>query len=267
MIRLILFMMLSSMLVLMAGCDGSKDKRGVWEDTKLIDLAPSDVKRLEGQALKTVNFDVYYFELPSEKISSLENVWQLVHTEPIRLADEGGFADNSFSAGLGQFSAWGDILKMLADSGGKRIETVSMLLLEGARDAFAVAALREKKTVFYISKKGSMEGATLGPGRLGLEISTERVTAARGVCKFSAQPVFISRSRASMRRAKNGKTDGRFVFGSVGFSSKMSPGEFIVLGPKEYSTDRVTLGSLFFSRSLHKPSVRVYLILCTGMNY
>ena len=70
-----------------------------------------------------------------------------------------------------------------------------------------------------------------------------------------------------------------FDFSSAGFGLKMSPGDFVVLGPDKYISDRSTLGGLFFSKpegSLffdktkrkmpkHKPAVRVFVLVCTGI--
>jgi hypothetical protein len=60
----------------------------------------------------------------------------------------------------------------------------------------------------------------------------------------------------------------------------MSPGDFVFLGPEKYIEDQTTLGGLFFNKpegSLffgatehkgpeQKPAVRVFLLVCTGIN-
>jgi hypothetical protein len=72
-----------------------------------------------------------------------------------------------------------------------------------------------------------------------------------------------------------------FPFSAAAFGLKMSPGDFILLGPKEYISDQTALGGLFFSNpkgSLflneterkpleRKPAVRIFLLVCTRINY
>jgi hypothetical protein len=61
----------------------------------------------------------------------------------------------------------------------------------------------------------------------------------------------------------------------------MSPGDFVVLGPEKYLSDQTALGGLFFSNPQGsmffskterkppqlKPAVRIFLLVCTGINY
>ena len=60
----------------------------------------------------------------------------------------------------------------------------------------------------------------------------------------------------------------------------MRPDDLVFLGPKEYISDQIALGGLFFSNpegSLflgttehkvpeRKPAVRIFLLVCTGVN-
>jgi hypothetical protein len=61
----------------------------------------------------------------------------------------------------------------------------------------------------------------------------------------------------------------------------MGPGDFILLGPKEYVNDQTALGGLFFSNPEgsfffsetertpfeRKPAVRIFLLVCTRTSY
>jgi hypothetical protein len=61
----------------------------------------------------------------------------------------------------------------------------------------------------------------------------------------------------------------------------MGPGDFILLGPKEYVSDQTALGGLFFSNPEgsfffsetertpleRKPAVRLFLLVCTRTSY
>jgi len=60
---------------------------------------------------------------------------------------------------------------------------------------------------------------------------------------------------------------------------KKRPGDFVFLAPKEYVSDQTALGGLFFSNPRgglffsktkspeYKSAVRIFLLVCTGINY
>ena len=132
-----------------------------------------------------------------------------------------------------------------------------------------------------------MEGESLGPGRLALRIGAGKITGARGVCSVSVSPVFVPPMTSSIPQlAARAKAD-EFVFSATGFGLRMSPGDFLLLGPEKYSHGQMTLSGYFFSRPApsggrmflvsssgetqelepyYGPVVRTYLILCTGIS-
>jgi hypothetical protein len=58
---------------------------------------------------------------------------------------------------------------------------------------------------------------------------------------------------------------GEIIFDSVGLELKMSPGDFLLLGPEKYVSDRMTLSSLFFTGSERRPVIRIFLFVCAGI--
>ncbi len=282
MIRIFQIAVLSSLAFWLTGCNGSKQSEPIWEQVKITDLAPSPSGKQPGaQLLKTINFNVYIFEIPAENISTLDNVWPMLHTRPLRFNDYDAFGANSFLAGFGQIPMWNRVAELLRSANGIQAGTISLLLPDNRAQTIAVAGLGKEQTVFYTSNNGSMEGATLGPGQLGLRIKAEKIPGSRGVCKMSAVPVFSPPRRSSIPLLSALEKSGEFLFRPAGFSLKMSPGDFVLLGPEKYDSGQITLGSLFFSKpegSLffselerkgpeRKPSVRLFLLVCTGINY
>ncbi|MHC4546742.1 MAG: hypothetical protein ACYSYL_19870 [Planctomycetota bacterium] len=265
----------------LAGCNSTEEEL-IWERVKITDLAPSDNnKQPTAQLIKTINFNVYIFEIPSEDIGTLDDVWPMVYTQPLRFNNPDAFSENSFLAGFGQIPMWGRIADLLRSANGIQAGTVSLLLPDGQSNDVAVAVLGKEQTVFYTSKNRSKEGLKPGPGQLGLRIQAEKIPDSRGVCKVSVLPVFSSLKRTSIPLLSGREKSGEFLFTSVGFILKMSPGDFVLVGPKKYDSGQTTLGSLFFSKpegSLFinelerkapelKPSVRLFLLVCTGINY
>lgn len=250
--------------VLLTSCNAPEKDEPIWQQVKISDLAPpADVKHPTGQLLKTINLNVYIFEIPAENISALNYVWQMLYTKPLKFNNYDAFCANSFLVGFGQIQMWNKIANILRDAGGKKIETVSLLLPDGETNDFTIARLDKEQTIFYVSAAGSMEGATVGPGKLALRIKVEKIPGSRGVCKVNAQPVFPSPITSPIPQLAARAKSAEFLFTSAGFGLKMSPGDFVLLGPEKYIGHQITLGSLFFSRPGRKPTVRIFLLFCT----
>ena len=252
--------------VMLTGCNGSEQDKPVWADVNLVDLGPSHIEPGR-KMLKTANFDVYVFEMPAEKIDSLEGIWEQLYTQPLQFSEYEAFSANSFSIGFAEISMWGQINKILSEAGAKKRQTISLLLLDGQMEDVFVEWLKKGQTVFYFSTPDSMEGATVGPGVLALRIQAKKIGSSRGVCRVNAVPVSAPSRRYSIQQSVGSRQTGEFVFGSAGFGLKMSPGDFIILGPKKYISHQITLGSLFFSKTTPRSVVRIFLVICTGMHY
>ena len=268
MIRFFQIAVFSCLGLLLTGCNGPEESEPIWEQVKIGDIAPSHSgKRPGDQLLKTANFAVYIFEIPTENISMLDGGWQMLYTEPLRFNDYDAFVANSFSVGFGEAQMWDKIADLLRAAGGRRVKTVSLLLSDGQAETIAIAGLSNEQAVFYISTEGSMEGATIGPGMLALRIKAEKIPGSRGVCNVDVQPVFSSPIRSSIPQLAARAKSGEFLFAVAGFRLKMSPGDFVFLGPEKYSSDQITLAGLFFSGPGLRPVVRTFLLVCNRINY
>ena len=284
MIRFLQILVLSCLAVLLVSCEGAKDKP-IWEDVKISDLAPAhNGKRPSDQSLKTINFGVYVFELPAENISLLDEVWAMLHSWPIQFVDYSGFRANSFSVGIGEIEIWSKIAESLDAAEAKKAPLVSLFLSDGQADDIAVAAIRREQTISYASAGAAMVGATVGPGRLALRIIARKVPGSRGVCYVEVHPVFSPPVASAIPHLAARAKAAELPFVPAGFALKMSPGDFILLGPKEYIGDKITLGGLLFSmpegrlfyprsegkpllnKPERKPAVRVFLLVCTSIN-
>ena len=281
MIRVFQIVVLICLPFCLTGCGAPEENEPIWQQLKIGDLAPSHGgKRPDGQLLKTINFNVYAFEIPAENISALDDIWQMLYTKPLQFNNYDAFVANSFLVGLGQVQMWNKIRDLLLAADGKGTRKVSLLLPDGQANDFPIARLDKEQTISYISASGSMEGVTVGPGMVALRLKAEKIPGSRGVCKMSAMPVFSPPIRSPIPELVYRAKAGKFPFASCGFGLKMSPGDLVVLGPEKYDSSQITLGSLFFSRPEgnlffsrtgrkppeRKPAVRIFLLLCTGIN-
>jgi len=266
----------------MVGCRSSEQSEPKPEQIKIGDLAPSrSDQQPAADLLNTANFDVYIFEIPAENASKLNDAWQILYLKQLLFTNYNAFRANSFIVRFGQVQMRQRVHDLLRAADGQKITTVSILLPAGQTNDLIVTALNTKQSVSFIADDGSSQRATIGPGNLVLRIKTEKIPDLRGVCKLIAYPVFtvpiISSIPELVARAKLRE----FVFSSAAFGLKMGPGDFVVLAPERYISDQSTLGGLFFSKpegSLFfspadprkpepKPTARIFLLVCSRINY
>ena len=274
----------------LAGCNGAEKDKPLWQQVKIDDLAPSrKPSRPRNHSLKTINFSVYIFEIPAENIIVLNDVWQMLEsshfakegkmgsldTRPLRFNNHNAFTANSFAAGLGRLQMWNNVADLLRNAGGKKTETILLLLPDGQPQNITIARLNHKQSVFYISSAGSTEDADLGPGVIALQIKAEQFPPQKAVCKMTALPAFLPLISSPIPQLSAQAKTGEFPFNSIGFSTEMSPGDFVFLGPQKYISHQITLAGLFFapprietgfSSPAEKPAARCYLIVCTAIN-
>jgi hypothetical protein len=280
MIRVLQIVLLCSLAFLPAGCNGSEEVP-IWEQVKITDLAPIDnINQANNQRLKTINFNVYIFEIPADDISTLDKIWPTLYTQPLRFNNPEAFSASSFRVGFGQIPLWNRVASTLRSVDGIQAGTFSLLIPDGQFNDVAITAIAREQTVFYTSDKGTMEGAALGRGQVGLRIQAEKIAGARGVCKVSVLPVFSPPGRSWIPLLSAREKTDEFLFEPVGFHLNIGPGDFIFLGPKRYDSGHTTLvslffgkpqGSLFFNELERKPpelreAVRLFLIVCTAIN-
>ena len=273
MIRVFQIAVLLSLAFVLTGCNGP-DEVPIWEQVKITDLAsPHSGEMADLKPLKTVNFNVHIFEIPAENASTLDDVWQMVDTKPFRFSDYDAFGGNWFSIGFGQIQMWDKIRDLLHAGGGKKSEAVLLLLSNSQSNDLVIARLDTKQTISYALTESSAEAVTLGRGTIALRIKAEKIPGLRSTYRISALPVFSPPTSSPISELVAHGKSGEFLFVPLGFKVQMRPGTFLLLGPKKYISDQLTLNGLFFSRlrrtltAGHIPVVRIYLIVFTGISH
>ncbi len=273
------FCILSSAFCL-SGCGKPQDTAPIWEEVKIGDLAPYDGnKAQQPPATKTIDLAVHVFEVPADNIKKLDKIRKTFYVKPLRLRNYASFAADSFLVRFGQNERWQEIQDLLRAADAQRIANVSLMLPDAIAQTVAIIGLDRPQSVFFTAADGSRQAANVGPGVLGLRIQAETIPGSRGMASVTAFPVFSLPTERAIPELDARAKMREFPFTTAAFGLNMGPGDFVYLGPKEYLSDQTALGGLFFSNprgSLFfsetkapefKPTVRVFLILCTGMNY
>jgi hypothetical protein len=275
-----IFCLLSSVLI--TGCPPPEEEP-IWKNLKIGDLAPHrEGKPQKSRLVESTNFNLHIFEMPSGNIDKLNDIRKVLFTKNLRYQSAHAFRSNSFSVHFGQIRMWRELLASILAAGAREINKVSLMLADDLPETIAVARINSPQTIFFTSTYGSKEGANVGPGILALRIKTQKIPALRGVCNFTAYPVYSPPMMKSSIPLLNARTQRReFPFSPAAFGLRMGPGDFILLGPKEYVSDQTALSGLFFSNPHGsfffsenertpiepKPSFRIFLLVCTRTSY
>jgi hypothetical protein len=262
-----------------AGCDKGESKAS-WENIKIGDIGPvQSGKGLGGQLLKAATFDLYIYEVPGENVGKLEDLWQSLYARGLGFYNYRAFSANLFRVGFGKRFRWSGTQDFLRAAGGKRMAKIALLLADGELQKVTVTGLDRPQELSYIAIDLSREKANVGPGIMALRVSGERLAGERGVCQVIGYPVFWVPATSAIAPLAEQANQREVKFTAAGFGLKMSPDDFVVLGPRKYLSERVTLSGLFFSNLEGtmflskgkapelKPSVRVFVLVCTGISY
>ncbi len=272
---------LSCVCLLVTGCKIPEKNKPIWEQVKISDIAPSaSSEQSESQFLKAINFDVHIFEIPAENINKLDDIWKILYVQPLRFRDYKAFRANSFFVRFGQAPMWNPMLDLLRAADGQKVVTVKLLLADSQTSDVVVARLNTKQEVLYISSGGLTDKTTIGPGILSLRVRAKKASGSRDMCSIIAEPTFSVPINGSVPDLAERARRHEFIFDPLAFGLKMSPGDFVLLGPERYISDQSALGGLFFSKpkgSLFfgetllkppelKPSVRVFILVYSGIS-
>ena len=262
------------------GCAEPEPEMPIWEKVKIGDLAPYNTgKTQKVELLKMTRLDIHIFEIPADNITELDKIRKKLFIRPLQLKDYEAFNANSFMVRFGQVDMWRQTNNLLIGAEGRNIAKVSLMLADGQAQTITIAGLDRPQTIFYIAANGSRQGANVGPGIFGLRMKAEKIPGSRGVCNLVAYPVFFPPTENTIPQLDTRGKLREFPFTSAAFGLKMSPGDFVFLAPKEYVSDQTALGGLFFSNPRgglffsetkspeYKTAVRIFLLVCTGINY
>jgi len=263
----------------LVGC-AEPEQQPIWEQVKIGDLAPYEAgKTQKVELLKITRLDVHIFEIPADNIAEIDKIRKKLFIRPLQLKDYEAFNANSFMVRFGQVDMWRQTNDWLLGAEGRNIANVSLMLADGQAQTVAIAGLDRPQSIYYTSANGSREAANVGPGIFGLRIKAEKIPGSRGVCDLVAYPIFSPPTQSTIRQLDTLGKLREFPFTSAAFGLKMSPGDFVFLAPKEYVSDQTALGGLFFSNPQgglffsktkspeYKSAVRIFLLVCTGINY
>lgn len=282
MARLSCMALLALWLIAGTGCETARDEEAqIWKGIKLRDLAPpAGDAPARARFLATVHMDVYVMELPSTNVEQLDDVWDMLSARPIRMNSYNAFSENTFRVRFGRVDLWQQIRSRLIEAGGQSVATTSLVLTDNETSDLAITELPGHHTISFVGMDLSRQRVNVGPGVLVLRLRPEPIPWARGVRKIIAYPTHTLPLTSAIPELQSRARRREFYFASAALAAQMGPGDLLVLGPDEYTGERITLGGLFFSNPEgalffnpgqgkppeRKPAARVYVLICTSIS-
>ncbi|MBN1359293.1 MAG: hypothetical protein JW993_01820 [Sedimentisphaerales bacterium] len=273
-------MVFAAVFAFAAGCDTSSEQEiPIWETTKLSDLAPTG-ERPQATFLVSAQFEVRVFDLPADNVDRLEELWPMLSAQPIRTNSYNAFAKNFFRVRFGRTEAWDSLLGALKAAGAQKAGTSALGVSDDWPIDLPIAELPADGMISYAAMNLAWQRARVEPGRLVLRLRAEPIPGGRGVRKIVAYPVCTPTLSSAIPQLQAKVREREVYFVSAAFAAQMGPGDLLVLGPNEYSAERMTLGGLFFNEPRDvlfldletteppqaKPAVRVFVLVCVGMS-
>ncbi len=263
------------------GCHKQPSDNPLLDNIKIGQLAPNDQNDRRDAILKTINFDLYVFEMPADNIEALEEIRSTLSVQPFKYSSRLAFSANSFSVYYGRIKLLKTVNDLLKTASAQKATTMSLILNEGQEQTITITAMNFPQVVYFNSSSGLKEGAHIGPGILGLRIKAEKTETANVSCNVTAFPVFALPSGNTIPELNDRVKLREFPFTAAAFGLKMGAGDFIFLAPEKYTGSQpdylsslffnIPGGSLFFAENKRKapelkPSIRIFLLVCTWID-
>jgi len=247
-------------LVVLAGVlVGCNDGRGDADIPKI-----SEVAKLKEEKNRSVSagFYVYLLEIDANEFGLISESLAELNEPEMKLTISKVFSDNGFVIAAGQRSDWVELGAKLLLAQARKTETISLLVYEGISNDIAVSSLKEPNSVFCKVGDNKFLNLKLGPGQNRLRLRISSVIGLLGVCRVDVMPIFMPGRMNNDDRFIRNKFAKETVFKGSALNFRIHPGQFVLIGSKNYEPEHRTLSSIFFSSKEPPYTVRLVLLAC-----
>ncbi len=281
MVRVFQIAILTLFCLSLMGCPPKSDNTFP-DNLKISDLAPvyKDGSP-ENNILKAVSFDFHVLEIPEENFSKLDEIRRTLNIRPIKFNNYLAFSANLFSAYYGRNQTRNTVYDLLQIAGAQHVINQGIMLIDGESTDIPIQQLPQTQVVYFSNLNGDLEAARVGPGYITLHISVEKADTLDNAATVKMFPLFTRMSTNTISQFAQMEKLKDFPFYSAAMQLNMIPGDFIFLTPERYVNDEEKLSSLFFNNPQgsmffnpedkklpeRKPSIRIYLMTCIGLNF
>jgi hypothetical protein len=231
---------------------------------KITDLEPTVPDEIPPQII----FHIYFFEMPAANASHLAQIFGGLYQQQLYFADYRTFEKNGLLAGFGRALMLPKVAKKMSEGEAKRVMMNAVMIFDDVGDDFAAVPINSGQTLFYTNADSNVTGVSFQDGSLVWNLRARPLGTVKGVANVQMEPVF--RRNIDLTLARLGKKREKIEqneLGFAGFELNMSEEDFVLLGPSNYQSDKLTLSSLFFTgERKEEPVIRLYLIVCAEVS-
>jgi len=282
MVRTFQIAVLCFMTLSLSGCETPDGPSPFQDNPSINDLSPENPNgTVQKTILKTINLDLHIYEIPADNIRELDEIRRVLDTKSLQFINPVAFRANSFSVYFGQGQTWNTVNDQLTIAGAQTLIQMAIMLPNGETEDTIIKEITRPQAVYFTSTQNIKEAVHIEPGIIALRIKVENPPVLNGTCNLTACPVFTLLKGNTIPELNERLRLRDFAFDAAAFRLNMKPGDFVFLAPEKYISDQLALCGLFFSNpqgsiffnkdtykvSVRKPSVRVYLLTCVGVNY
>ena len=267
MVRFLLTLLCSMLILGLCGCQerGKSQKKPIWEDTKISDLMPMNSNTIV--AIREATFDVYIVEISADDKKTIEDIRAILYDKPININNPNVFAKNNFAVGFNQAKIMDRLNEIFSKTNSRRLRNISILIPADQQNQIYAKKIFKKQNIYYRPEDDTTEAIAAGPGDIILELKVRVIETQRGICRLYAQPAFLPPLIDTIAELSEDQDNNKFDFPAIGFNVNMSQGDLIVLTPVEYLDHQSSLGSLFFCDNKPTGVQRIYVIICSRVNF
>lgn len=263
MIRFLLTLLCVILFFGLCGCQ--EQKKPIWENTKISDLIPTNSDEIMN--IRDATFEVYIVEISADDKKTIGDIRRLLYDKPISINNPDVFAKNNFAVGFNQIILMDRLNEIFSETNSRRLRNISILIPADEENRIYAKKILKRQNIYYRSEDNMTEAVTAGPGDIILELKVKVVEVQRGICRLYAQPAILPPLVDMIAELSEYRDNKKIDFPAIGFSVNMSPGDLIVLTPVEYLDHQSSLGSLVFCDRNPTGVQRIYVIICSRVNF
>lgn len=265
---------------LVPGCRSKDTSPPIWEQAKIGELVAIDGSRHHRSSLASqTKLEVQAYEIPTENVSQLDEMWRPLTSKGLRFKHHDAFRANGFRVAKGRAHDLSWVIGKLRQAQGQRVDTITLMLTDDLEDDIQVRPVSSPRSLRFTAMDGSQQDTTVASGVFCWRVKAKKIGPSGVVAQFTAFPFFKIPVPEAIEELAELAKSRQIAFLAAAFTTRLTEGDLIVLGPERYYGDQSTLGGLllenprgrlFYPKEPQgtpaiKPTLTILVIRCLGM--
>lgn len=192
-------------------------------------------------------------EVPIGTVSGSEEIWSYLDEESIGQVRTGAIGLNGLRIGRGQAGSWPDIARILKTMAGRKVKIATMMGQPGRAIPITVKSNQKAQTIFIFRPDGTLHGQDYPPGDDLITLYCTLDEADPSKVLLTGMPqIRTARQKIRFVTSAGGMTmvnrPDYYSLTDLTFRTVMPSGDFLVIGPSEYSYRPTSVGHCFLVR-------------------